>query len=494
MDHKTHVNYLSEIIKMVKQGAINVNTSPYNIIFLLKDFISEDTIPTDKMAPKYGVLPGETVKLGTAPRLAYARTEMYWLKVTIPYMLQALKSEGIKFPIRILLANPDSVIGRRLNECYLKDPVLLSPKSDVVENVKFMHDFAINGEEEDRKDDFIFRANRFFNIQSFKGFLPVDHRSLVVTVSTSSDSQKKMNMAVALQKAENSGALVVEKPRFWVPDYIFQTFGHADPKAFARSLMPEYYPPSCEGRVLFEAMQFFKRHQHIVLKPSNGANGFGVAFFDIKGLNGEEKARELKRFEMTFNSYLEKYIAPIRLIVQPYLENINQDGEVRVFIYKNKILPVGIRLIPKGKDAVCKIFLNAKVEAFLLDPELIRVAVEFIEKSRHMGLNYFGLDIIKDKGPDGQPKYFITEANFMISGFFDKIAYKMDTCHDEVQDHIDALPENLQKYVSRSHMNDTVYRLFYEFLRKNEIRRAVEATHHSIENGFLASYVNRELR
>ena len=211
--------------------------------------------------------------------------------------------------------------------------------------------------------------------------------------------------------------MVVEKPRYWLPDYMFRNYGFGDAKSMASTLLPHYYPESCEGRILAEARQFLRRHRRVVIKPSSGSNGFGVEFFDARECEGEALQEKLKEFDVVFERYLNEYKEPTRIILQRYLDGINQTGEVRIFIYAGKILPVGVRLMPETEDALCKIFLNAKIETFLLTEEYLKIAVEFIKKSRHLELNYFGLDVIRDIGPDGFEKLYVTEANLWSLDF-----------------------------------------------------------------------------
>ena len=79
-----------------------------------------------------------------------------------------------------------------------------------------------------------------------------------------------------------------------------------------------------------------------------------------------------------------------------------------------------------------QIFLNAKLETVFLTEEYLEVATKFIERSKDIKLEYFGLDLIKSKGKDGLDQIMMIEANFMISGFFDHIAKKMDDDYDEM--------------------------------------------------------------
>ena len=76
------MNYLEEILRLSQTKAINVPEGGYfNVIFLLKDFMCQDGVPLDNLAEKFGVEKGEMVPAGTAPRLAHARSETYWLTV-----------------------------------------------------------------------------------------------------------------------------------------------------------------------------------------------------------------------------------------------------------------------------------------------------------------------------------------------------------------------------------------------------------------------------
>ena len=429
------INYFNEITKLLQSQNCQLPDKPLNIIFLIKDLCTKDTVITDEMSKKFNLPTGTAISAGTAPRLTYARSEIYWLKISLPFLLNNLRFMNINPQIRILLSSPESVITRD-NHAYLENPLYVIPHQDMAKSLDFIYDFAQNGEAPDRINDFLFQAKNFFHTQSFDGYLPLNERCLIFTVSTPSDHHAKMNMALCLQTAHNNRATVIEKPCYWIPDYIFKTFGYGDAKSMAQSLLPEHYPPSCEGRVVFEAVEFFKRHEHIVMKPSNGANGIGVKYFDMRGLDTAHRFIKTKEFEKYYNKVLANTSPNVRMIIQPYLSGLHDYGEVRVFIYGGKIMPVGIRLYPAKENVLAKIFHNAKLELFLLTPEYLDVAIKFVNRSSHLDLYYFGLDLIKSKGADGLDKIYMTEANFMVSGFFDRIAHKMDTCPQEINDHI----------------------------------------------------------
>ena len=471
------MNYLQEIIKLVKNNALHIPEGKYfNIVFLLKDFACQDMVPRDDMAEKYGVAKGETVKAGSAPRLAHARSEIYWATVCFPYMINHLHDHSAQVPMRFIMTNPEALIIHD-NNIFLAHPTVLVPKRNIKDAVSFYRDFADNGEKPERQKDFIFDASRFFHVMPNDGYLPLKENTLIITISAPNDFSAKLTMAIGLQKAEDNGITVIEPPRYWFPDYMFKTHGYADAKAMAAKLLPEHYPPTCSGRILFEAVQFLKRHQNIVIKPSSGANGYGVHFFDIRGLEGEERKKDIEKFEKIYTEYLTKFPEPVNIIVQPYLDGIYENGEIRVFIYGGKILPVGIKLRPESKTAMCKIFLNASLEPVFLTEEYLEVAKKFIDRSKDVGLQYFGLDLIKSKGSDGLDKVAITEANFMVSGFFDHIARKMDEDCDAMIAHVDALPEELSSYIETSYLNGTVYKLFYEFISKLSLKKHIHNTH-----------------
>ena len=471
------MNYLQDIINIVKRGDLNLPAGKcLNIVFLLKDFMCQDAVPLDSLAPKLGVKTGEIAKAGTAPRLAHARSEIYWLNLCFPYLIKNLLDNDVRIPIRFIIANPEALTLRGEN-AFIAHPTIITPKGNIQDAVDFYKDFIENGEKEERSDDFIFRAQRFFHVSPQDGYLPVKENTMILSVSSPNEYKAKVMMALGLQQADKSGATVFEKPCYWFPDYMFKTHGFADAKAMAAALMPEHYPPTCSGRILFEALQFLKRHQYIVLKPSSGANGYGVHFFDIRGLKGDERTKKLIEFEMIYKQYLTQFKAPVNIIVQPYIEGIHENGEVRVFIYDGKILPVGVRLYPTAEKAVCKIFLNAKLETFFLTEEYLEVATKFIERSKDVDLHYFGLDFIKSKGNDGFDKIMMTEANFLISGFFDHIAMKMDNDYDNMVAHVDALPEKLSKYIETSYLNATIYKIFYKFINKFVAQKKLSGAH-----------------
>jgi len=262
-------------------------------------------------------------------------------------------------------------------------------------------------------------------------------------------------ITIGLNRAETEKkAMILERPRFWVTDYNTDKFGFfGDAKSLAKNLCPDYYPPSYEGRDLILAKQFIEVHKKIVIKPPSSANGKDVKILDYTNT-------DMNNFDAIFEAYLTDYQDPLRLIIQKYISGIETHGEVRIFVYDNKVMPVGIRLIPKNGETLCKIFMNATIEPVFLTERYLRIAQGFIEGSKNNGVYYYGLDVLEDdKG-----KLYLTEANFLVSGFFDQIAYVMDTQFKALEKHIDTLPQDLQNIVIRSHLNETIYKQICRFL------------------------------
>ena len=140
-------------------------------------------------------------------------------------------------------------------------------------------------------------------------------------------------MAIGLQQAEENGTTVVNRHVIGF-DYMFKTHGFADAKAMVAALMLEHYPQTCSGRIMYEAVHL-KRHQHVVMKPSSGAMGMLISIFVAEGL---ERATKIAEFEEIYQQYLANFKDPINIIVQPYIEGIHENGEVRVFVYGGKYL------------------------------------------------------------------------------------------------------------------------------------------------------------
>lgn len=457
-------NFLSESLDLFKQKKLVLPEKSLMIICLIKDLIIQDMVVPDELVHKYNAKLGEVVKAGTAPRLACTRSEIYWLLIAYPMIMEVFRKEDIKLPLRLIVSNPENFMLHE-KKVYLRHPVVILPKGNIQEAVAFMHDFAENGEKPERMNDFILRLSDFFEVHPLDGEVEMNKRCMVLTASTPNDMQLKISMAIALQKAEEKGAMIVEKPCYWFPNYIFDKYGYGDAKGMAEKLMPEYYPESYSGRDVEETVKFLKKHKHIVLKPSHGSNGIGVQFFDIRGLKTKALKKEIDRFRTMYLETLKTYHHTVRMIAQPFLEGIVRNGEVRIFVFDKKIMPIGIRLTPTGEDAICKIFSNATIELFYLTPEYIDIALEFIERAE-IDVKYFGLDIIKSNDENGDEKLYMTEANFMVSGFYDRIAHKMDTEYTPLMSHIMSLDSKYHPHLIMSHLNDVPYKLFHQFLLK----------------------------
>lgn len=446
------VDYLSKIIRRIKRMSKDGYSHKLKLHFIFRNIVTCDFKPPPALANKLGLKPEQEIApAGLAPRLTLARSECYWLLISIPLIYRVLKQNGLEIPFEIYLSYPESITMDERNS-YVSNPLLLVPKDNIQQAIDFMHDFAQNGEDPCRAEDFIFNFDQFFHLKPKNGFLPIDHNSLMFMAGHTDNVGLRTMATIALNKAEEKDAMILERPRFWITDYNQKTFGcYGDAKSFAKQICPEYYPPSYEGRDVKAAESFFKEHEKIVIKPPSSANGQ-----DVQILTSEH----LESFPQIFDSYLKQYPDPQRIIIQKYLSGIEKHGEIRIFIYDNQIMPVGIRLTPENGATLCKIFMNAQIEPVLLSERYLRIAQKFIEGSKDRGLYYYGLDIIEDKNN----KLYLTEANFLVSGFFDRMAYYMDTQLEKVAAHIATLPHDLQKLLIKSHLNDIVFKQVSRFL------------------------------
>ena len=436
------------------------------IIFILGNVAKTDAPLDAEKAAKYGLSKGETVPIGSCPVKERIRTETFLLTVAMPFALKAFAQEKTPLNCALLVCDNDDLFQNIDGNCFINKPIICEPRGNVREAWQDAAAFADNWREQENNPDYNFNLKKYFNITVTKGALPVDKHSLIFAGVDPAGFELKVKTLRALIAAEEAGATVLDNPYYRIGEFAYKRHGFGDAKAMVKTLIPEFYPPSCEGRDEKEALAFAETCQDVVIKPSNASNGVGVSFFDLRETNEAAKEKKRADFKKIFRTYVETHAYPCRIIVQKNLRGVSEHGETRIFIYDKKILPVGIRLTPNSDEALCKIFMNATCEPVLLSEEYLRLGIKFIKAAKDVKLKYFGLDVIKDKDENGSDKLFMTEANTIISGFFDKIAVFIDRNIQTVLERTNALPDSIRPYISDGYMNVTVYKQLYDHLLK----------------------------
>ncbi len=432
------------------------------IIFTLGSVTKDETELTAEQASRYHLPAGTKLNAGICPARERIRTETYLLTVAFPFALQALAAQKIPSKIALIAcANEDIFLGRD-GKCYIRNALLCESNRPVREAWKDADHFALNWKEQENNPEYNFNLKKYFDITSMKGSLSADENMIIFAGVDPWRFDHKVNTLHALIAAEKAGATVLENPYYRIGEFGYKRHGFGDAKSMVKKLTPEFYPPSYENGGVEDAVQFLEKFEDVVIKPSGGSNGVGVSFFDIRKLKGKQRAEKMDVFRELFKKYKQIHQHPSRVIVQKHLRGIQKHGEIRLFIYDRKIMPVGIRLIPEKDSALCKIFMNASCEPVFLTEEYLRVGMRFIRAARDVKLKYFGLDVIKDRDADGKDALFVTEANTLISGFFDKIATFTDRNLEAMLKLVDSLPDDLRPFVASGYMNTMVYKQIYD--------------------------------
>lgn len=151
------------------------------------------------------------------------------------------------------------------------------------------------------------------------------------------------------------------------------------------TLFPEYMTPTkiCES---FEQMvgavrDFGAKSGEAVLKPFNESSGIGVEFHPV---DVEEKI-------------LRKYweARKPKVVVQPFLKEITQSGDLRILVINTKIIGAVLRVPAKG-SRLGNFYQGATAAYFEPTPWQMDAAAVISKKLLHRGLYLLGLDFIGD--------------------------------------------------------------------------------------------------
>jgi glutathione synthase len=176
-----------------------------------------------------------------------------------------------------------------------------------------------------------------------------------------------------LERAEDQGALVVNKPR---------SLRDANEKVFI-SWFSHCCAPTLVSRDADQLKAFHAEHGDVVLKPLDGMGGMGIFRIGADGLNLGAVIETL-----TDNGRRS-------IMAQRYLPQI-LDGDTRVLVIDGEPVPYGLARIPKAGETRGNLAAGGRGEARPLTERQRWLAAQVGPKLKEMGLVFVGLDVIGD--------------------------------------------------------------------------------------------------
>ena len=176
-----------------------------------------------------------------------------------------------------------------------------------------------------------------------------------------------------LERAEDQGALVVNKPR---------SLRDANEKVFI-SWFSQCCAPTLVSRDAVQLKAFHAEHGDVVLKPLDGMGGMGIFRVGSDGLNLGAVIETL-----TDNGRRS-------IMAQRYLPQI-ADGDTRVLVIDGEPVPYGLARIPKAGETRGNLAAGGRGEARPLTERQRWLAAQVGPKLKEMGLVFVGLDVIGD--------------------------------------------------------------------------------------------------
>jgi len=177
-----------------------------------------------------------------------------------------------------------------------------------------------------------------------------------------------------LQRAEDQGALVINRPR---------GLRDANEKALL-AWFPDCAPPTLISRSLVEMQAFMEEHQKVVVKPLDLMAGRSVFVTDIEDGNRnvilETVTEQGTRFVM----------------VQSYLPEVSVTGDRRIILIDGQPVPLALARIPAQGDHRGNMAAGARVEVRPLTDRDIWICEQIRPVLRDNGLMLVGIDVIGD--------------------------------------------------------------------------------------------------
>jgi glutathione synthase len=184
----------------------------------------------------------------------------------------------------------------------------------------------------------------------------------------------------ALQRAEESGALVVNRPR---------SLRDANEKAFL-AWFPDCAPPTLISRSLREMRAFIAEHDQVIVKPLHLMGGQSV--FVTASTDGNHNV-----ILETVSDFGSRYT-----MLQKYLPEIADSGDKRIFLIDGEAVPTALVRIPSPGDHRGNMVAGARTEVRPLTRRDAWICERIGASLRDHGLMFVGIDVIGD---------FMTEIN-----------------------------------------------------------------------------------
>ncbi len=184
----------------------------------------------------------------------------------------------------------------------------------------------------------------------------------------------------ALQRAEESGALVVNRP---------QALRDANEKAFL-AWFPDCAPATLISRSLREMREFVAEHDQVVVKPLHLMAGQSV--FVTGSTDGNHNV-----ILETVSDCGSRYT-----MLQKYLPEIVDSGDKRIFLIDGEAIPMALVRVPTSGDHRGNMVAGARTETRPLTTRDEWICDRIGPSLRDLGLMFVGIDVIGD---------FMTEVN-----------------------------------------------------------------------------------
>ncbi|HUP92780.1 MAG TPA: glutathione synthase [Solimonas sp.] len=182
-----------------------------------------------------------------------------------------------------------------------------------------------------------------------------------------------------LERAEEQGALVVNKPR---------ALRDANEKAFT-AWFPQCCAPTLISRDAAKLHEFHAEHAQVVLKPLDGMGGVGIFRVDADGLN-------LGSVIETLTDHGRRTI-----VAQKFLPQIS-DGDKRILVVDGEAVPYCLARVPKPGEVRGNLAAGGTGRPQPLSERDRWIAAQLGPELKRRGLLFVGLDVIGE---------FLTEIN-----------------------------------------------------------------------------------
>lgn len=175
-----------------------------------------------------------------------------------------------------------------------------------------------------------------------------------------------------LELAENQGTLVVNKP---------QGLRDANEKYFTTQF-PQCCPPTLISQDKQLLQNFWQQHSDVIYKPLDGMGGRSIFHVTESGRN----------INVILDTLTENGQVPV--MAQRYLPAIKTQGDKRILIVDDYVVPYTLARIPQGNDERGNLAQGAEGVVAAITPHELQMAQSMIPTLQARGLTLVGLDVI----------------------------------------------------------------------------------------------------